>query len=334
MEFPLPLRTAIEQKAQDSSTAELIREAQGLSQRYREESGQGKRLVTTDRQAFVYAAVRMPATFGAVAAALEHTLPFLEDAPTSLLARLGQSLMSAGSEPLQTARWIPGDLTDKNPLPARAGLVSAAYVLNEVREEDRPAVLLRLWAAAEDVLLLIEPGTPEGFRQLRAPSCWPPARTKNRVRSPRTTGAILPVGSPAAGCTGNSKVRMLLTKMKNSVIWLSAGQRATGRFPASCAILRLKAAGLPCAFVPGQVSSPCRCENGTVHCLNPPEKQTAGMLFLSKAKQRTLFLASNHIICYNGFSSYRNPVAACCIGWGIGQTERRVVFQNQQKEGE
>lgn len=85
MEFPLPLRTAIEQKAQDSSTAELIREAQGLSQRYREESGQGKRLVTTDRQAFVYAAVRMPATFGAVAAALEHTLPFLEDAPTSLL---------------------------------------------------------------------------------------------------------------------------------------------------------------------------------------------------------------------------------------------------------
>ena len=53
MEFPLPLRTAIEQKAQDSSTAELIREAQGLSQRYREERVQGKRLVTTDRQAFV-----------------------------------------------------------------------------------------------------------------------------------------------------------------------------------------------------------------------------------------------------------------------------------------
>lgn len=78
------------------------------------------------------------------------------------MARLGQSLMSAGSEPLQKARWIPGDLTDKNPLPARAGLVSAAYVLNEVREEDRPAVLLRLWAAAEDVLLLVEPGTAGG----------------------------------------------------------------------------------------------------------------------------------------------------------------------------
>ena len=81
MEFPLPLRTAIEQKAQDSSTAELIREAQGLSQRYREESGQGKRLVPTDRQAFVYAAVRMPATFGAVAAALNTRFPFWKTRP-------------------------------------------------------------------------------------------------------------------------------------------------------------------------------------------------------------------------------------------------------------
>lgn len=111
MEFPLPLRTAIEQKAQDSSTAELIREAQGLSQRYREESGQGKRLVTTDRQAFVYAAVRMPATFGAVAAALEHTLPFLEDAPTSLLdvgAGTGAAAWAGGLPAVVGIGFLPG----------------------------------------------------------------------------------------------------------------------------------------------------------------------------------------------------------------------------------
>ena len=109
MEFPLPLRTAIEQKAQDSSTAELIREAQGLSQRYREESGQGKRLVTTDRQAFVYAAVRMPATFGAVAAALEHTLPFLEDAPTSLLdVGAGTRSLGGGLPAVVGIGFLPG----------------------------------------------------------------------------------------------------------------------------------------------------------------------------------------------------------------------------------
>ena len=49
MEFPLELRMAIEQKAQGFSTAELMREAQELSRRYREEGGQGKRLSTTDR---------------------------------------------------------------------------------------------------------------------------------------------------------------------------------------------------------------------------------------------------------------------------------------------
>lgn len=76
MEFPLELRMAIEQKAQGFSTAELMREAQELSRRYREESGQGKRLSTTDRQALAYAAVRMPATFGAAAAAIgTHSAP-------------------------------------------------------------------------------------------------------------------------------------------------------------------------------------------------------------------------------------------------------------------
>ena len=42
MEFPLELRMAIEQKAQGFSTAELMREAQELSRRYREEGGQGQ----------------------------------------------------------------------------------------------------------------------------------------------------------------------------------------------------------------------------------------------------------------------------------------------------
>ena len=199
MEFPLELRMAIEQKTQGFSTAELMREAQELSRRYREEGGQGKRLSTTDRQALAYAAVRMPATFGAAAAALERTLPLLETVPTTLLdvgagtgaaawaassllflesviclerepamAQLGQALMAAGSETLQKSRWISGDINDPSPFPSHAGLVIAAYVLNEMHEADRPAALSRLWAATEDALVLIEPGTPEGFRQIKA----------------------------------------------------------------------------------------------------------------------------------------------------------------------
>lgn len=198
MEFPLPLRAAIEKQVEEFGAAGLGQEAKALSRRYREESGQGKRLVRTGRETLAYAAVRMPATFGAVSCALAWTLPLLGKAPSSLLdagagtgavswaadalleleevtclerepamARLGQTLMKAGSAPLQNARWIAGDLTGDGPLPA-AGLVTASYVLSEIRPEDRPAALSRLWQAARELLLLVEPGTPEGFCQLRA----------------------------------------------------------------------------------------------------------------------------------------------------------------------
>lgn len=198
MEFPLPLRAAIENQIEKTGASGLGQEAKELSRRYREEGGQGKRLASSRRQVLAYAVTRMPATFGAVSSALKHTLPLLEDPPCSLLdigagtgaaswaadalleleevtcleretamASFGQALMESGTPPLQKARWINGDLTADQPLPA-AELVAASYVLNEVRPEDRPAVLSRLWAATQGLLLLVEPGTPEGFRQLRA----------------------------------------------------------------------------------------------------------------------------------------------------------------------
>ena len=53
MEFPLPLRTAIENQVHKAGVAGLAQEAKELSRRYREESGQGKRLVATDRKSVV-----------------------------------------------------------------------------------------------------------------------------------------------------------------------------------------------------------------------------------------------------------------------------------------
>ena len=55
------------------------------------------------------------------------------------MARLGQTLMAAGSETLQKSRWISGDINDPSPFSIHAGLVIAAYVLNEMHEADRPA---------------------------------------------------------------------------------------------------------------------------------------------------------------------------------------------------
>ena len=74
MEMPNELKTAIESKAEGIPMEELKRSAAALSERYRSESGQGKRLVTGATDIAAYAFVRMPATFGAVYSALRYTL--------------------------------------------------------------------------------------------------------------------------------------------------------------------------------------------------------------------------------------------------------------------
>ncbi len=196
MDFPMELRTALENEAAGVNRALLEANARALSERYRSESGTGKRLLTLESEAAAYAAVRMPATFGAVGAALAEALASHPIRPKTLLdvgagtgaaswaaaalldleqvtclerekamRQLGQKLMSEGDEPLRKARWFSCDITEG--IPYKAELVIASYVLNELSGEDRIKALEFLWAAAEGLLLLVEPGTPEGYRQLR-----------------------------------------------------------------------------------------------------------------------------------------------------------------------
>lgn len=197
MEFPLPLRTALEARLDCLPQSQLMKNAQTLSTRYREESGTGQRLLTTSAEAAAYAAVRMPATFGAVSSALSSALDCTDARPATLLdvgagtgaacwaadalldfkeiicleregamRQLGESLMEAGSPALRSARWISRDVT-KGPLDESADLVVASYVLNELSDADRQTAALHLWEASNQMLLLVEPGTPVGYRHLR-----------------------------------------------------------------------------------------------------------------------------------------------------------------------
>ena len=79
---------------------------------------------------------------------------------------LGSRLMAeAERECLRTADWQARDLVT-DPIPERADLVIGAYVMNEMTEADRTIVANKLWDATEKLLLIVEPGTPEGYRQL------------------------------------------------------------------------------------------------------------------------------------------------------------------------
>jgi ribosomal protein RSM22 (predicted rRNA methylase) len=204
MELPLALRMALEQLTETNKTTQLCEDAQNLSIRYRSQSGRGERLLTVDSEAAAYAAVRMPATFGAVSAALTEALVQWGESPATLLdvgagtgaaswaadalltltsvtcvereeamRRAGQTLMQSGSPALQTAQWHAADLTkegfESQMLSGEAEkpeLVIASYVLNELTEDSRRKAALRLWELTGGMLLLVEPGTPEAFRQL------------------------------------------------------------------------------------------------------------------------------------------------------------------------
>lgn len=195
-EWPKELQDALESILRAYDADALGRDARAISEAYRLRTGAGKRLLTKEGEAAAYAAARMPATFAAAQAALGEALAAAGLTPATLLdcgagtgavtlaagmmlsltratclereaamRAVGQKLTAACGGALGAAEWRSWDLTDAAPLP-RAQLVCEGYMLGELEEGMRLPAAKRLWEAAESMLLLIEPGTPQGFANL------------------------------------------------------------------------------------------------------------------------------------------------------------------------
>ncbi|MFE2447341.1 small ribosomal subunit Rsm22 family protein [Streptomyces melanosporofaciens] len=187
-----------------------------------------------------YAAYRMPATFEAVRAALAafrartpgwapashidigggtgaaswavaatwprdgHTTTVLDWAEPALA--LGRELAGqAPSEALRTARWQRRAIGDGLALPDGTDLVTVSYVLGELTEADRRAVVAEAARAAQAVVL-IEPGTPDGYLRIRE------ARDRLlaaglRIVAPCPHGAACPIEPGADWCHFAARVR-------------------------------------------------------------------------------------------------------------------------------
>jgi ribosomal protein RSM22 (predicted rRNA methylase) len=183
--------------------AGLAASAASLSAVYRSRAGDATvaRPVADPRAAAAYAAARMPATFAATALAMTETARSLPDfAPRTQLdvgagtgaaawaaravwptienmvvidrepsvIELGRKIATSGDPggPLASATWRMERL-GAGPL-APADLVSAAYVLGELDDAERGAVVDGLWAATLGALVIVEPGSPAGFRRILA----------------------------------------------------------------------------------------------------------------------------------------------------------------------
>ena len=205
MQLPAALRQALGDVV-GSVTPELVAAAQGISARYRRQAGNqsaANLAIQSDLEARAYLAFRFPATYCAMHQAIIYTQQVMPDfAPTSVLdvgagpataslaalsafptladikllepnlylQQLGQRLLQQ-TTPATMAEWIAHRF---NATPATIDrshdLVLAGYMLNEIWDDQRSQVLDQaleaLWAQTHDVMIMVEPGTPQGQRTL------------------------------------------------------------------------------------------------------------------------------------------------------------------------
>jgi ribosomal protein RSM22 (predicted rRNA methylase) len=201
MSFPLPpaLKAAIEDFAAGLQHAEIVRRAALISQDYR--SGHASHMAIKSREdVAAYLLARMPATFAAVSAALSaacELVPSFEPASfldlcagpgTASFAALGAwpalaelTLIDESSLLLEAARRLAetsdmpalrGAKLIRAPLGAafdrlpHADLVVMSYALVELPDSEIADTAQRIWALADGLAVLVEPGTPEGFRRI------------------------------------------------------------------------------------------------------------------------------------------------------------------------
>lgn len=197
MDLPVRLRHALDRALHGISTRDLATAAQSLSQRYRTEVRDGRLHLADARAALAYIATRMPATYAAIhasLAALRERLPdfsprtlldigagpgtvmwaahdlwptlasatLLEASPA--IRDLGERL--AADSPLVDIAWRNADITRVAPDLAGANLVTLAYVLDELAPDQRSALVATLWTRTTNALVIVEPGTPAGWRRI------------------------------------------------------------------------------------------------------------------------------------------------------------------------
>lgn len=178
------------------AAADTAKASGALSAAYRGQPGHAVLLNEAGKRA--YLAARLPATYAAILRTLNHVAaagatdfdsvldagcgpgtgslaagalwPGLRRVTRSDLdgtwRKAAETLGAAsGVDALAQGRWLTGGM-DTLAFPQHDAVI-AAYALNEVPAAQRRAAIRNLWSAAAQALILIEPGTPQGFLNIR-----------------------------------------------------------------------------------------------------------------------------------------------------------------------
>ncbi len=197
MELPAALRQAVDAQLQNVPLADLQRASAVLSRRYRAETRDGRWHLSDELAAKAYLAARLPATFAAVYSALQHAAEVCPDfaprshldvgagpgtamwAASTLWPEMETALMLEGSPSIRAvgealsahasvgqAEWRAVDVNSGLQNARSASLVTLAYVLDELSEAVREKLIAQLWQLTEDMLVIVEPGTPAGWQRI------------------------------------------------------------------------------------------------------------------------------------------------------------------------
>jgi len=196
VELPAQLRQGVEAMLDGTPLSALKDAGRALSQRYRAEVRDGRLHMADSLAVKAYLAQRLPATYAAVRAAmgdLEGARPDFSPAtlldigagPGTALWAAAETWPSLGRATLLEASaharaagqalaaalplrcdWLSGDATLSLPDTGAADLVTVAYVLDELPPAALPKLVERLWAFTAGTLLVVEPGTPAGWRRI------------------------------------------------------------------------------------------------------------------------------------------------------------------------
>jgi len=197
MSLPNELTEALNMLVEKDISLKIIdSNAKNISKKYRENNNSGDRLVTTNSEAISYALSRMPATYEAVQDCLEKIFQKNKfDIQTTLdvgagtgaatwaiqnfcqpgmctcyereeeMIRIGTELMS-NSSMSDGITWKKYDVL-KDKIDGTFDFVVASYMINELPKNEIRNAMEKLWKATGQVLLILEPGTPNGFSNIK-----------------------------------------------------------------------------------------------------------------------------------------------------------------------
>ena len=192
MEIPQELKQSIEKQMGENKVSSIIENSQIISKRYRQNTDGTKRLLTEQEEAVAYSISRMPATYCAVYSVLQHVLEINNEEISSMLdvgAGTGAAtwainelinldkitclerekvMINTGKElmkntKLKDTEWKEFDIL-KDDIKEKTDIVVTSYMINELKEKEN--AILKLWKATEKILVIIEPGTPAGFKNI------------------------------------------------------------------------------------------------------------------------------------------------------------------------